>query len=129
MGDWLQNAANYLEATFGIDSTAAQKFALLLAYLMQYGLQPQITSGYRDPAKQKAMRAAWDRGDRTGLRARPADPDTSDHCREDFFGQAASLAIDIKSRDEVLAGRIAKALGLTAGIFFSTTDPGHYALR
>jgi len=129
MGQWLENAAKYLETQWGIDSTAARKFALLLAYLQQYGLAPQITSGFRDPSKQAAMRAAWDRGDRAGLRARPADPKASDHCQETWTGSAASKAIDIKCRDEVLAGRIAQALGLTAGIFFSTPDPGHYALR
>jgi len=127
MGEWVKNAAIYLEKTWGIDSTAASKFALLLAYLYQYGLNPQITSGFRDPAKQKAMQAAWDRGDRQGLRARPAT--NSDHTVTSWLGGGASKAIDIKTRDEVLAGRIAQALGLTAGIFWATPDPGHYSMR
>lgn len=129
MDEWLRNAAKYLEDQWGISSTAARKFAQLLAYQFQYGLKPQITSGFRDPKKQAAMRAAWDRGDRQGLRARPADPDDSDHCQTALWGSAASQAIDIKSSNEAQSAWIAQQLGITPGLYFKTPDPGHYSVR
>ncbi len=130
MDAWLASAAKHFEDVWGIAPDAAKRFALLMAYLMQYGLSPRITSGYRDPGKQAAMRAAWDRGDRQGLRARPAV--SSDHTvtGKAFLGpKPASRAVDIVSSDERKAAQIAKALGIGAGLDFSTPDPGHYYVR
>jgi len=130
MQEWLKSAEKYLIDTWGIDSTVAGKFAMLWAYLYQYGLAPRITSGFRDPAKQKAMQAAWDRGERQGLRARPAT--SSDHTVEKsgfLSSKPAARAIDIVSSDERRAAAIARALGIGAGLDFSTPDPGHYFVR
>lgn len=127
---WLKSTAQNLSSEWGIDNTVTERFALLLAYLTAYGLKPRITSGFRDPAKQAAMRAAWDRGDRQGLRARPAA--SSDHTvtASAFLGpKPASRAIDITSSDEQLAARIARALGVGAGLDFKAPDPGHYFVR
>jgi hypothetical protein len=127
---WLRQAENYLVQTWGIAPDVAKKFALLWAYLYQYGLNPRITSGFRDPAKQRALQAAWDRGERQGLRARPAT--SSDHTLESqgfLTTKPASRAIDIVSTDESKAAAIARALGIGAGLDFKTPDPGHYFVR
>jgi hypothetical protein len=99
---------------------------MLYAALHFAGLRPRITSGFRDPVKQSAMRAAWDRGDRAGLRVRPADPKNSFHCREASRGVGASLAIDMPCDNDALGAQIAQALGLRAGYYFTPSDPGHY---
>jgi hypothetical protein len=72
------------------------------------------------------MRAAWDRGDRSGLRTRPADPSQSDHCKTTFLGSPASGAVDMVSSDEARAAQLAKSLGIGAGYNFANRDPGHY---
>jgi hypothetical protein len=103
-------------------------FATLYAALWEAGLQPVITSLYRDPEKQRIMRERWDKGDRAGLRARPADPDTSRHTRTGWFNTPQSDAIDMVSNDDKAAAAIARELGLRAGLFFTPPDPGHYDL-
>lgn len=125
LGKWPSEAVPYFRDVWGCDPTFAVKVAMLYAALHFAGLSPRITSGFRDPRKQAAMRAAWDRGDRQGLRVRPADPSTSMHCRE-VSGRAASLAIDMPCSNEALGAQIAQALGLRAGYFFTVSDPGHY---
>lgn len=130
MQDWLKQAEKYLVETWGIDSTVAGKFALLWAYLSQYGLNPRITSGFRDPAKQKAMQAAWDAGNRQGLRARPATASDHTEVKSGFLGsKPAARAMDIVSSDEKKAAAIARYLGIGAGLDFKTPDPGHYFVR
>lgn len=122
---WARSAVSYFVSTWGLDPTFAIKVGLLYLALHFAGLNPRITSGFRDPAKQAAMRAAWDRGDRQGLRVRPADPSASMHCRG-TASRPASLAIDMPCDDEALAAQLATKLGLRAGLYFSTPDPGHY---
>jgi hypothetical protein len=100
----------------------------LYAALWEAGLQPRITSLFRDPNHQKAMQHAWDSGNRAGLRARPADPDTSRHCRTGWFSEPQAEAIDIVSNDETKAAKIAQEIGLQAGQFFTKPDPGHFQL-
>lgn len=127
IGDqWAKDAAGYFVATWGLDPTFAVRAGLLYLALYFAGLNPRITSGFRDPRKQQAMRDAWDRGDRAGLRVRPADPRNSLHCREVRRGVAASQAIDMPCSDEALAAQLATALGLRAGYYFKVSDPGHY---
>lgn len=125
-GLWPSQAVEYFVGAWGLNPGFAAKVAVL--YLAQWvlGLDPRITSGWRDPEKQAHMRARWDAGDRSGLRARPADPDKSKHCRTTIAGGPNSMAIDIVSNDETLSAHIAQALGLTPGMFFRTPDPGHY---
>lgn len=122
---WADAAVPYFVSTWGLDPTFAVRVGLLYLALHFAGLRPRITSGFRDPAKQAAMRAAWDRGDRQGLRVRPADPKASMHCQE-AGGRPSSRAIDMPCDNEALAAEIAKGLGLRAGLYFSTPDPGHY---
>lgn len=114
--DWVKQATEYLKGQWGLDATFAGQVALFWAYCALYGLNPTITSGYRDPAKQKAMQEAWDRGQRSGLKVRPAS--SSDHTRR--------RAVDITTSDPGLAARIARALGLGAGADFKTPDNVHF---
>jgi len=124
VGSWPKEAASYFRDTWGIDSDAAAKFALLYVLLYLAGLKPRITSGFRDPAKQIELQRRWDAGDRAGLRARPAT--SSKHSVTGWLKKPAAVAIDIVSTNEKLAADIAKALGLRPGYYFSDRDPGHY---
>lgn len=124
-GNWPDLAAPYFIQEWGLDSIFAVRVGLLYLALHFAGLRPRITSGFRDPRKQAAMRAAWDRGERAGLVVRPADPKNSLHCLE-AGGRPASRAIDMPCDNNVLAAEIARGLGLRAGQYFSTPDPGHY---
>lgn len=111
---WLNEAAKYFTASWGINAQAAQKFALLYAYLSSYGLNPKPTSGFRSQKEQDDLRARWDRGDRAGLRYQPAKK--SKH--------SSRRAMDITTTNEKLAAQIAKALGMRAGYDFG--DPVHF---
>lgn len=124
MEEWLKKAAQFLVDNYGLDSTFADRVALFLAYLYQYGLNPRITSGWRDPEHQRELQERWDRGDRAGLRARPATD--SAHTHTGAFGGRAAKAVDIVTSDDSRAAAIARALNLGSGLFFSHPDPGHY---
>jgi hypothetical protein len=125
-GRWPQNASSYFANTFGLDPNFAVRVALLYLALHSAGLNPRVTSGFRDPEKQEAMRRAWDRGDRRGLRTRPADPKNSLHTNKSWLGKPASKAVDIVTNNDRLAADIGQALGLRAGYFFTARDPGHF---
>lgn len=124
---WAQQAAPYFREQYGLSKNFALPAARLYVALWGYGLNPRITSGFRDPKKQAEMRAAWDRGDRAGLRVRPADPKGSLHCKTGgFLSSPAAEAIDMPCNDDRLGAQVASSLGLRAGYSFSTPDPGHY---
>lgn len=113
---WLKQAADFFRATWGLQANFAGKVALMYAYFMVYGLNPRVTSGKRDAAKQKAMQEAWDRGDRAGLKVRPAS--SSQHTE--------GLAVDIETSDPAMAARIARAVGVGDGYSFQVSDPVHF---
>jgi hypothetical protein len=121
---WLEARKAELISTWGLDSDFADKVAILLAYLQSEGLAPHIARGWSDPKHQKELRDRWDRGDRAGLRVRPAAD--SKHTVTGFLGKRASRAIDIPSANDRRAAEIAKALGIGTGITFQDSDPGHY---
>lgn len=120
---WARRAASWFERQ-GASSKAALQFARLYGYSAVARLSPRPTSIWRDPAKQKAMRAAWDAGNRQGLRARPAI--SSLHTETGFFGSPASRAMDMPSNNDSRTAEIARALGLGTGASFKSPDPGHY---
>lgn len=126
MEKWLYAMQNFLASYYGLEMSFAARASLLYAYLWFEGLTPNITSGYRDPQKQKALRDAWDAGNRAGLVRRPAE--TSLHSRIDGRGNPASLAIDITTTDNNYAGKIAKHLNIGWGGDFQGNgfDPVHY---
>lgn len=121
---WIDATAKSLEANNGLESSFAESMAIFLAYCTAYSLNPRVTSGWRDPAYQKALRARWDAGDRVGLRARPAVD--SLHSRTSWLGSPAAVACDVVTSNDGTAAKIARALGLGVGADFSTPDPGHY---
>lgn len=126
-GNWIVAAVDYFASTWGLDRDFAAKVALLYVALFAAKLNPQVTSGFRDPEKQKAIRDAWDKGNKQGLAVRPADPTTSRHTNTSF-GRPASKAIDIKTTNPKLAADIARAIGLRAGYYFQIPDPVHFDL-
>lgn len=121
--NWADMAAPHFEK-LGASKESARKFALLYVTAHVKGFQPRITSIFRDPAKQKAMQERWDRGDRSGLRARPATD--SQHTKVGFFGGASSKAMDMVTNNENETVKIAREIGLGAGATFAKPDPGHY---
>jgi len=125
-GNWPSQAQGYFTSVWGLQPAFAIRVAILYLALYMLGLSPRITSGFRDPEKQANMRARWDAGDRSGLRVRPADPNNSKHCRTSMTGAPASEAIDMPCSDDKRAAEIGRALGLAAGFFFNTPDPGHF---
>lgn len=112
--EWVRQAAKYFASQWGLDAGFASTVALFYLYLHSYGLNPQIQSGYRDPAHQRELLRRWEAGDRKGLKFKPAV--NSDHTRR--------KAIDITTKDPRLAAQIAKALGLGAGMDYG--DEVHF---
>lgn len=121
---WIDSATDYFARGVGLDFGFARRIAELYLRLYLAGLSPKITSGFRDPVKQQAMLDRWIRGDRKGLRHKPADPQNSKHCYTDFNNSPCAMACDMTSKDEKKAAEIARQLGLKPGIDFN--DPGHY---
>lgn len=122
--DWLTQTHQILSSQWGLDNTFAERVAVLLAYATSEGLQPRISRGWSDPKHQAELRARWDRGDRQGLRVRPAA--NSKHTVTGFLGSKQAQAIDIPSRNDARMAQIAKALGIGAGLDFHDSDPGHF---
>jgi len=123
-GSWPAQAVPYFVKDWGLNADFAAKVAVLYLCLAVFGLNPRVTSGFRDPKKQKELVARWNAGNRSGFIGKPASPDTSRHCRTTLTGGANSMAIDMPCNDNNKAAHIARALGLRAGVDFN--DPGHY---
>jgi len=123
---WASSAAGYFQTALGLASSFALPVARLYIALWAAGLNPRISRGWSDPAHQAELRARWDRGDRAGLRVRPAAD--SLHTKTTFLGAPASKAVDMPSDNDAAAAKIASQLGIGTGLTFSTPDPGHYYL-
>lgn|SRR5574341_623242 len=121
--NWARAAVPWFESQ-GATSKAALAFARLYAYSWAAGLQPRVTSIFRDPAHQKELQRRWDAGNRAGLRARPAD--ASKHTETGWFGRPAAKAMDMPTRDDRRAAEIARFVGLGTGESFTQPDAGHY---
>lgn len=123
--NWARSAAPWFGRTYGLDGNFALPVARLYVTLWANGLDPRITSGYRDGSRQAELRDRWDRGDRAGIRVRPAEQ--SLHTYTGFFGGPASRAIDMPCKNDRLAAELATRLGgIGSGIYFRSPDPGHY---
>lgn len=122
---WSREAAPAFQAA-GASPAAAVDMARIYAYAWVNGLAPRITSIWRDPARQQFLQQEWDagRGAQYGLRVRPAT--ASKHSLTGFGGVPASSAMDMPTRDDQAAARLAGALGIGSGVQFSTPDPGHF---
>ena len=123
---WCVEATPYFRESLGLQSAFARPVARLYLSLWFAGLAPRLTSGFRDPSKQRELRALWDSGVRRGFLAKPANPDTSLHCKTSFTGAPASRAVDMPCTNDRLAAQIASQLGIGAGLNFREPDPGHY---
>lgn len=125
---WAQEAAGYFQGLGAAGAWGVHVARLYVAFWAA-GLNPRITSLFRDPRHQRDLRAQWDRGQREGLRARPADPDTSGHCKTNWLGRPAAVAVDMPTNNDRRAAVIAKSLGVGVGADFRDPDPVHYYLR
>jgi len=108
----------------GAASKAAYAFALLFALCWAAGLSPRIARIYSDPERQRELQRRWDRGEREGLRVRPAT--SSKHSLQDWLHRPASIAIDMPTNNDRKAALIAAGIALGTGISFQVPDPGHY---
>lgn len=102
--------------------------AVVLGYYAKYLGLPQlyVVSGRRSREWAIAAQQRWDRGDRSGLVARPAI--NSDHNTGRAFD--VGLAKGKPSANELrIAGEIGEALGLTWGGRWKDPDPVHFSLR
>jgi hypothetical protein len=118
--DFLKNFEKDLKNA-GIATKFVAGAALLYLYLWYYGLSPNITSIYRDDAKQKDLLARYYQGD-PSIKYKPAE--NSLHSKKDFFGTPSAEAIDISTSNPALAADIAEALKIGAGYRFG--DPVHF---
>jgi len=123
---WIDSVSSWLKEQHGASDDLADKGAVLMAYLTAYGLNPRVTSVFRDPAYQRQLQERYDAGDTTGLRTRPAT--NSKHSTTDWLGNPAASAIDIATDDDSRAAQIGAALGFRAGFYFKDPDPGHFDL-
>jgi hypothetical protein len=121
---WITDRYEELKSDWGLDSDFAEKVAVLLAYAQDERLAPRISRGWSDPKHQDELRARWDRGDRAGLRVRPAA--NSKHTVTGFLGSKKAQAIDVPTSNDRRMAEIARALGIGAGADFHDSDPGHY---
>lgn len=108
----------------GLTPEAAAR-ALYLGYWVKRlgGLTIQINSAYRSPAYQKQLQAQWDRGNRAGLKVRPAD--SSRHTEGRAFDVSVQGPEPSKATWENI-GRVGETLGLRWGGRFSPPDPVHF---
>jgi len=125
MEGWARDFSTAFKTHLGLAARFALPCARLYIALWVAGLNPRITSGYRDGRVQAALRARWDAGDRQGIRVRPAS--TSKHSTT-AGGHPASEAVDMPCDDDRKAALIAGQLGIGSGLSFSVPDPGHYYL-
>lgn len=125
-GDWPKQAGQWFEANYGLNPEFALKVALLYLALWAAGLNPRVTSGWRDPSHVRDLQRQWDSGDHRGLKVRPNDPEKSKHSRTNMWGGPDARAVDIQCSDSKLAADIGRAIGLEAGYYYRTSDPGHF---
>lgn len=122
LSQWIKDSSEILNRDFGLDKSFAEKVALFFLYLKQYGLNPQITSGYRDENYQASLLARYNSGD-DSIVVKPAE--NSKHSVKKL-GKPASLAVDISTSNPALAAQIATALKIGAGYYFKTPDRVHF---
>jgi hypothetical protein len=122
--------AKYL-VTQGLSKAWADRAASLYLLLHAYGLRPVLTSIYRSPEKQAAMRAAYLAGNKQGLRYLPAKNSDHTHQETNWLGQKipASFAMDIDLLSNAYdsGAIVAHALGLHTG--HEIGDDVHYFYR
>lgn len=70
--EWVAQVHRYA-LSHGLSSKAAYEYTILQYWSALHSIPPQaIASGLRSPARQQALRALWDAGQREGILVRPA---------------------------------------------------------
>lgn len=113
---------------YGLNEQLAYKVSILIFWGLSYGMPITITSGWRDPEKQKRLRLLWDAGYREGLITRPAT--NSKHSHTSWTGAPNSLAVDLSAGSDknlkILGIWATKYLSLQWGGNFKSYDPVHF---
>jgi hypothetical protein len=91
----------------------------VIQYAKREGLKIEFISGYRSKEYQKELQKKWDRGERTGLKVRPADD--SAHTR----GNAFDLSADAIALYKIGEFVVRNGLGRWGGQFFPV-DINHF---
>jgi len=123
MQAWLKDTAAILRKQWGIADDFSDRAALLLAYFYIYNLSPRVTSGYRSEDEQQKLAQRYAAGDRSVI-VQPAK--NSLHSATTWLGGPASRAVDISTSCPQVAGQIARALRIGAGLYFNVPDPVHF---
>jgi hypothetical protein len=126
--EWISQATDYFVEEWGLNEGFARKISQLYLWGLLSGFPMGITSGFRDPEKQRAMQARWDAGDRSGMVARPAT--NSKHSTTTLWGNPDAMAIDLyagSDRNLSILGQWAENyLGLRWGGTFKNADLVHF---
>jgi len=125
--NYIEAWTEYIEENFGINIDLAKKISLLIFYAAMNGIAFTINSGWRDPAKQKAMQKRWDAGDRSGMIVRPAN--ISKHSITGWLAGPDSHAIDISFSRPELIGHWSAFFGLKWGGNFKKPDKVHFYIE
>lgn len=124
MDEYIKAWAKYLIDKWGLAADFAGKAAALVVWCAYYGLNPRITSGYRDEDFQQYLVDEWKRGNPNVHT--PLPPGKSLHNATTWYGSPAALAMDMQTSNSYNAGYLAKQLGLVWG---GKNDAVHFGLR
>jgi hypothetical protein len=110
---------------------AAHLFQWIEAYAAHKKLAPPFPiSICRSAETQKELQEAWDRGEREGLSARPADPETSMHVpNENGQCSAFDLGNDYKWLSEIGPAAIKNVPGARWGGLWLPPDYVHFDIQ
>ena len=125
--DWPTSVSEWsgFLSRWGMETDVSVRALALGWYAHQLlGVRLVIISGFRDPARQTALRRQWDAGCRSacGIAVRPAE--RSAHSDRIAFDVTAT--VPPTPAQWVRIGEIGEALGLRWGGRFSTPDRPHF---
>jgi len=121
---WVKGfARKYLVPQWGLDAGFAIQVARLFYWFWYYGLNPQITSGYRSAKKQADLRRRYEAGDPSVVYPPAAK---SLHCTTGFLGGPGAKAVDISTNEPYTAAILARQLGLKPGYEYG--DDVHFSV-
>jgi len=121
---WYGETIEILIEDWGAVRFFAEKLSMMLLINYLYNNPPTINSVWRSSSRQDMLRARWDRGERAGLVARPAN--NSRHTLTNLAGQPSSQAADLRFPDQLLAADIAKFVGID---WIGPKDEVHFRVK
>lgn len=104
----------------GLNDDAAYAYAALAWWTEHYVPAPRIVSGRRSLERQMELQRQWDRGDRRGLKARPAT--NSAHVTGDAWDVESGPGLDVMAQ-------FAPYAGVRWGGNFRDPDIVHFDMR